>query len=223
MKYNLKTIVNKIRNHILIRADVFIDKRICGESLADSVPSIFRDDKNGIGGTSSQSTHYITLKRIFSHIHLSSSDTILDVGCGKGRVLAFLILKKYPCQIFGIEHNDEVSRIATGWAKRYNHVHVLSGDALQLDYNPFTVLTLARSFLPKTFIAFVEQFEKTMTHPATLIYWYDQESGYLLQDRPGWEMQTRGEITRVYGVKVYEWPQFYSIWKYCPVKKNKQS
>ncbi len=221
MKYSLMTIAEKIRNHLLIKADEFTDKHICGVSLTESVPSIFRDDKNGIGGTNSQSTRYITLKRIFSHVHLSSSDSILDVGCGKGRVLAFLILKKYPCQIYGIEHNEEVGKLAAEWAKRYNHVHVLIGDALQLDYNPFTVLTLARSFLPKTFIAFVEQFEKTMSHPATLIYWYDQESGYLLQDRPGWEMQMREEITRINGIKVYEWPQFYSVWKYDPAKKNK--
>ena len=66
----------------------------------------------------------------------------------------------------------------------------------------------------------MERFEDTMTHPATLIYWYDQESGYLLQDRPGWEMQMREEITRIHGIKVYNFPQFYSIWKYDPEKRK---
>ena len=219
MHHYAKRIENKFCGLIWGRMDEMLDKRICGESLVAYVPSIFRDDKNGVGGTGSQSTHYIALKRIFSHIQLSPSDTFLDVGCGKGRVLAFLIREKCPCQLYGIEINEEVGKIAAGWAKRYDQIHIAIGDALQLDYNPYTVFTLARPFLPKTFLSFLERFENTLTHPATLIYWVDQQSGYLLKNRPGWEMQMREKIDRLHGMRVYVWPQFYSIWKYDPAKR----
>ncbi len=219
MKHYAKKIEDRICSLFLNWTDGMTDKRICGESLVEYVPSIFRDDKNGVGGTGSQSTRYIALKRIFSHVQLSSSDAFLDVGCGKGRILAFLIREKCPCQLYGIEINEEVGKIAAGWAKRYDQVHIAVGDALQLDYNPYTVLTLARPFLPKTFLSFVERFEDTMTHPATLIYWVDQQSGQLLRDRPGWEMQMREKIGRIHGIMVYASPQFYSIWKYDPTKR----
>ena len=212
-------IENIICNRLLNWMDGMTDKRICGASLVPYVPSIFRDDRNGVGGTGTQSTRYIILKRIFSHVQLSPSDTFLDVGCGKGRVLAFLIREKCPCQLYGIEHNEEVGKMAAGWAKRYDRIHIAIGDALQLDYDPYTVLSLARSFLPRTFLSFVERCEDTLTHPITLIYWYDQQSGHLLRNRPGWEMQMRGRISRIHGIKVYTPTQFYSIWKYDPAKR----
>ena len=215
-----RRIDNAVCSRLLNMADSRMDKRICGQSLGKYVPSIFRDDKNGIGGTGSQSTHYVMLRRIFSHIEWKPTDIILDVGCGKGRVLAFLVKEKCPCPVYGIEHNQEVAKIATTWATRYEQVHIIVGDALQLDYNPFTILSLARSFLPKTFLAFVKRLEETLTHPVTLIYWYDQESGYLLKNRPGWEMIMRERIARIHGVKIATWPQAYSIWIYDPKKRE---
>lgn len=55
-------------------ADSCTDKRICGQSLVKYVPSISRDDKNSVGGTGSQSTHYVILKRVFSHVKLDPDD-----------------------------------------------------------------------------------------------------------------------------------------------------
>ena len=220
----MSSIIKKMDNvfsaRLLNLMDKTIDRRICGKSLVKYVPSIFRDDEKGIGGTGSQSTHYLILKRVFSHIELSPSDVFLDVGCGKGRVLAFLLKENSPCQLYGIEHNEEVGRIALEWTCQYEQVHILIGDALHLDYDEYTVLSLARSFLPKTFLRFIEQFEKTVTHPVTLLYWYDQQSGYLLKDRPGWEMQMREKLTRLKGLKIAAWPQSYSIWTYDPGKRE---
>ncbi len=212
----IRRIDNAVCSRVLNMADSCVDQRICGQSLVKYVPSIFRDDKNGIGGTGSQSTHYALLKRVFSHVELKPTDTFLDVGCGKGRVLAFLVREKCPCPVYGIEYNEEVGKIAAEWTKKYEQVHVIIGDAFQLDYNRFTVLSLARSFLPKTFLAFVERLEKTLTHPITLIYWYDQESGHLLKKRPGWTMTMREKITRIHGIRIAPWPQGFSIWRFEP-------
>ena len=208
---------------ILNRMDAVKDRRICGESLVKYVPSIYRDDRNGIGGTGTESSHYAALKRIFSNVQLSPSDVFLDVGCGKGRVLAFLISEKCPCPLNGIEHNEAVGRIAAGWSERYDQVHVFIGDALAFDYDPYTVLMLARPFLPKTFLVFLDQLEKTLSHPVTLIYWWEQESGYLLNRRPGWNLLTRGKISRIHGLRIASCPQWYSVWRYDPSKRVESS
>ena len=220
MKAFIKKLDNAVCSRLLNKADSLIDRRICGQSLVRYVPSIFRDDKNGIGGTGSESTRYLFLKRIFSHVELKPTDVFLDVGCGKGRVLAFLVKEKCPCPIWGIEHNEAVGKIAADWAERYEQVQVMIGDAFQLDYDRFTVLSLARSFLPKTFLAFVERLEETLTHPITLVYWYDQESGFLLVNRPGWEKRFRETVSRIHGIRISSWPQGYSIWTYDPGKRG---
>ncbi len=220
----MNKIISKIDNAVCSRllntVDSRMDKRICGQSLVKYVPSISRDDQKSIGGTGSHSTHYALLKRVFSHIELKSTDTFLDVGCGKGRVLAFLVKENCPCPIYGIEYNEKVGKIAADWAAKYEQVNVIIGDALKYDYNRFTVLSLARSFLPKTFLAFVEQLEGTVQHPITLIYWYDQESGSMLKNRQGWKMVMRETVARIHGIRIDRWPQSYSVWIYDP--KNRE-
>ncbi len=197
--------------------DAAIDRRVCGQSLVPYVPSIDRDDESGVGGTGSQSTHYALLRRIFSHVDLTASDSFMDIGCGKGRVLAFLVRKGCPCQLHGIEHNEKVGRIAQEWAERYDQVHVIIGDALAHDYNPYTVLSLARPFLPKTFCAFVEHLERTLTHPVLLVFQYGQEHYCAdLESRPGWEMLLREKPRQVLGMWV---GHSYSIWSFDPGKR----
>lgn len=49
----IQRIDNAVCSRLLNMADSHMDKRICGQSLVKYVPSIFRDDKNGIGGTGS--------------------------------------------------------------------------------------------------------------------------------------------------------------------------
>lgn len=210
----------KVSNRLLYQADEVIDQRICGVSLVPYVPSIFRDDQRGVGGTGSQSTHYLLLRRVFSHVSLTASDSFMDVGCGKGRVLAYLIRKKCPCALYGIEYNETVGKIAADWTERYEQAHIIIGDALSCDYNAYTVLSLARSFLPKTFLAFAEHLEQTLRHPVRLIYWYDQESGYLLKNRPGWKMLMRENVFRIHGIRIAPCPQGYSIWLYDPEQRE---
>ncbi len=205
---------------LLHRMDRFIDRRICGQSLVKYVPSVFRDDANGVGMTGSQSTSYLILKRIFSHVSLTADDSFLDVGCGKGRVLAFLLRNRAPCALSGVEINEISGRVAQEWTERYPQVTVMLGDAFKLDYNPYTVLFLGRPFLPKTFLQFIERLEGTLEHAITLIYWVDQQSGYLLRERPGWKMEYREKLSTIHGLWISKAPQSYSIWTYDPSRRT---
>ena len=210
----------KIGGHLATKQDARIDKRICGQSLTEYVPSIYRDDSKGVGSTGSHSTHYLMLERIFSNVTITSSDALIDIGCGKGRVLAFFLKEKCPAKLYGIEHNEEVGKIAQEWTKKYDQVQIMIGDAFTLDYNPYTILTMARPFLPKTLLAFIEHLESTLTHPVTLISWCDQQGIPVLNGRPGWSKQEGGAILRVKGFKLFPWPQAYSVWVYDPDKRK---
>lgn len=210
------SIRNSINRRILNAVDVSHDRKICGQDLTKYVPSVFRDDKNGIGMTGSQSTHYIVLKRIFSHVTISPDDFFIDVGCGKGRVLAFLLKERCPCKIHGIEINEISGTVAAEWSKKYDNVDVTIGDAFKLDYNRYTILFLGRPFLPKTFLEFLELMESQLTHPITFIYWVDQQSGQMLKGRAGWTMKWREELYSIHGLRIAISPQWYSIWDYTP-------
>lgn len=200
--------------------DSIIDRRICGLSLVPYVPSIFRNDKTGEGGTGTQSTHYVFLRQMFSDFVLRENDVFLDVGCGKGRILAYLIQAKCPCPLYGVEYNEEVGKIAQDWSKQYEQISILIGDALTLDYNPYTALSLARPFLQKNFRLFVEHLEQNLTHPIRIIFSYGQEYYFKLDGRPGWEMQLVHPVLRWRGVKHRH---FYSIWSFDPGKRREEN
>ena len=209
----------KISSVILRLMDETADRHICGQSLVKYVKSVYRDDANGVGMTGSQSTSYVILDRIFSHVTLTGQDSLLDVGCGKGRVLAFLVKKHAPCRLYGVEINEISGRVAQEWTRKYDQVNVTIGDAFQMDYNSYTILFLGRPFLPKTFLQFIEKLESELTHPITLIYWVDQQSGYLLKDRPAWEKQFREKLTIIHGLRITNVAQSYSIWTYDPARR----
>ncbi len=213
----------KASRRLLRVMDEIMDRRICSRSLVKYVPSVYRDDANGVGMTGSQSTNYIILNRIFSHVSLTAEDSFLDIGCGKGRVLAFLLMKHAPCALTGIEINEISGKVAQEWTAGYDQAAVMLGDAFELDYNPYTVLFLGRPFLPNTFLEFIERLEDTLTHPITLIYWVDQQSGYLLKDRPGWEKKYREKLCSIYGIRIAKAPQGYSIWYYDPAKRTDET
>ena len=222
MKPNIfQRIIIKIDSSILRIMDEAPDKKICGQSLVKYVQSVYRDDAKGVGMTGSQSTHYIVLKRIFSHITLTEQDNFLDIGCGKGRVLAYLIKAHAPCNLNGIEINEIAYNVAQEWTKKYDQATVMLGDAFKLDYNPYTVLFMGRPFLPVTFLQFLEAFEAGLNHPITLIYWVDQQSGFLLNGRPGWKKKYGEKLDYIKGLKISGTPQSYSIWTYDPSLRKK--
>ena len=222
MKKLFSRIHGKISRLLLHAINTCMDSITCGQSLVEYVPSVYRDDAKGVGMTGSQSTHYLVLNRIFSHVTLSERDSFLDVGCGKGRVLAFLLKKHAPCKLSGIEINEAAAQVALDWTRKYKQVKVIQGDAFRLDYNAYTVLFMGRPFLPKTFLQFLETLETNLTHPIRLVYWVDQQSGYLLKDRPGWRRQFRETLKTVWGLKISRTPQSYSIWDYDPALKSRE-
>ncbi len=221
-KITLKKVYNWLQRKVVNTYDATIDRRITGQSLVKYVPSTDRDDANGVGRTGSQSTPYMVLKRIFSHVELKDNDSFLDVGCGKGRVLAYLVKIKTPCHITGIEISDEAGKIASEWADLYDQVTVIQGDVFALNLNDYTFFFLNRPFLPKTFLQFIEKMEEEIKHPITLLYWVDQQSGGYLKDRPGWTMTHREKIFKIHGLMMASCSQGFSVWKYEPTGEQEQ-
>ena len=189
------------------------DKKICGCSLVKYVPSLYRET---MGATGSEATCYWALDRIFEGECFDENDSFIDVGCGKGRVLAYMVSKKYPCSLTGIELNKEVADFAKSWAKKYSEINIINGNALELDYNEYNVLFMGRPFETETFHGFIDSIEKKLTHPIRMFYWCDTQSGDYLENRKGWVRKRREMIGKSHGLYMYYNPQGFSLWEYTP-------
>lgn len=193
--------------------EIFMDFSVCRCSLVRYVPSPFRKTH---GATGSQSTPYIVLDRIFTGFRFSEEDHFIDIGCGKGRVLAYMVRHDFPGRLYGVEMNTPVAETAAGWSARYGNISIISDDVFNLNLNQYTVFSLARSFLPDTFHRFVSKVESEVDHKITFFYWWDSESGNYLNDRKGWSLLRREWIFKIGGVYVATCPQRYSIWTFDP-------
>ena len=189
------------------------DKRICGCSLVKYVPSLYRET---MGATGSEATCYWALDKIFKGESFDENDSFIDVGCGKGRVLAYMIKKDYPCSLTGIELNKDVASYAQSWAQRYKKINIIHGNAFELDYNDYTVLFLGRPFETETFHSFINMLERNLTHPVRFFYWWDSQSGDYLENRKGWVRKRREMIRKSHGLYMYYNPQGFSLWEYTP-------
>ena len=187
--------------------------KICGEKLGVFVPSPF--DKE-VGATGCQSAPYKGLDVVLKSLDLTIDDSFIDIGCGKGRVIAYLVGRGCRSRITGIEINPEVASVASRWTKRYHNVEIVEGDAFGLDYNDYTVLFMYRPMESDVFKGFVNLLEMTLTHPVKFYYYADGQSGYYLNERPGWSLIERQEIQRVGGRYIHLVPQRFSVWTYTP-------
>jgi SAM-dependent methyltransferase len=202
-----------LSNKISCALDNKRDLKTCGEKLGVFVPSPF--DKE-VGATGCQSAPYKGLDVVLQDLRLSSDDSFIDIGCGKGRVLAYLVGKGVPCKLTGIEINPEVASVADRWTKRYRNIEIVEGDAFGLDYNDYTVLFMYRPMESDVFKGFVNLLEMTLTHPVKFYYYADGQSGYYLNERPGWDLLRRQELHSARGLYIHKVPQRFSVWQYTP-------
>lgn len=206
-------IVRRINRNILNIFDAIQDKKICGCSLVKYVPSLYRESK---GATGSQSTRYFVLDEIFKDEQFTENDKFMDIGCGKARIIAYLLKNNFPGKLSGIELNDGVANFAKKWASKYENVSIINGDAFEQNFDFYNVFFLARPFEPEFFKKFVEKFEQELTHPVKIFYWCDQQSGNFLNYRDGWVLHKREWIFKKHGLYISHSPQRYSIWTYTP-------
>lgn len=190
------------------------DRRFGGEAVEQRKASRFAAQ----GAEAVQSSDYRALRRIFDrHVPLTAADTLLDVGCGEGRVLTWLAGRGCPARLLGVELDPDVAETARRRAAACpggDRVQIrcadILGEAAADLWQTVTVYYLFNPFNGKIFSKFVAKLEKTAPHPIRLVYLFDYYAGYL-DGRPGWQKLTAESFARP-GADNAE----YSVWQFTP-------
>lgn len=211
IKTKAGALYRKLSGQITTACDMIKDFKICGKSLTKYVASV---DRKKLQATGSESARYWALDEVFKGMQFSKDDKFIDVGCGKGRILAQMERLKFPGQLYGIELNDEVAKYAQSWAERYDNLTIYSGNAFELNYDEYSIIMLCRPFLEEMFVSFLEKLESDITHPVTVIMYVDNYMAKYVKDKPEWTMQKQ-EVVFKKGLLAYSYyPLRYSIWTY---------
>lgn len=192
-----------------------IDLALCGVDLAYEHETRYAQQ----GAHDPTPTHYFILEELFKHCPLDKNTHLLDVGCSTGRVLAYYLRAGHPGQATGVELDPELAAIAQAWTARYPNLHVLQGNALDLDLSAYTIFYLFNPFSPGMLQRFIESIELQVSGTCTVIHTSDNGDTWHYVGRPGWTEVASGAIehfrnARGYRVKVFDHPQHYTVWRY---------
>ncbi|MEW5818622.1 MAG: class I SAM-dependent methyltransferase [Cyanobacteriota bacterium] len=106
------------RESLNVAGDIYY----AGSLLGGSIKAVSK------GAYSTESTDYIVLKEIFQRISLKETDVLVDVGCGKGRVINWWLKKGFKNKIYGVELNHSIASKTRIFFKNITNVSILSGD-----------------------------------------------------------------------------------------------
>lgn len=100
---------------------------------------------------------------------LRRGDKVVDVGCGKGRVLNFLLSLDLDLDITGIEVDEAVAQATAERLRGYPKVRVLVGDARKQLPASFDLLYMYNPFNASVMV----EFEPLLRSRATRIVYYN--------------------------------------------------
>lgn len=83
----------------------------------------------GIADTSN--TDYAAMPKIFGN-EIKHGDVLVDIGCGKGRVINWWLSCGLANKIIGIEFDQRIAGQTRKRLRGYNNVTIITGDALKL-------------------------------------------------------------------------------------------
>ena len=83
-----------------------------------------------LGVEDTASTDYAALPLIFPKDCIRKSDVLVDIGCGKGRVINWWLSRRFMNQIVGIEMDETIARKTQRRLRRCKNVTIICGDAL---------------------------------------------------------------------------------------------
>jgi len=122
--------------------DAYLDLKYSGRLLHGNSPSRF----SACGANDVYHTDYGVMPLIFANAPVGKDDVLVDVGCGKGRVINFWLSRNIRNPIIGLEIDPGIAARTARQFARWPNVRIIPGDAVELlppegtllyFYNPF--------------------------------------------------------------------------------------
>ncbi len=204
------TLYRKLCGQLVSFIELFIDKRNTGTFLHGTIKS--PDGKRA----TSEPIRYGGLKAVFDGAEFGDDDSFLDIGCGKGRALAYMNSIGFKGKITGVEYNPVVAKAAKEWTKSYDNITVIEGDAFDLDFNDYNIMFMFNPFYDEEIQRLIAQIEDTVNHRVTMYYYGDSVCGKYFAHRECWTKIRRGIFFKKGPICVQYYPTRYTIWEYNP-------
>lgn len=117
-------------------------------------------------------TKYSALPLIFRFVRITKDDVLVDVGCGKGRVINYWLCRKFKNKIIGLELDETIAKQTAHHFSNRKNVTIIQGNAIENIPKDATVFYFYNPFSRDI----VQQFEAKLSEmfqqkPITIIYY----------------------------------------------------
>ncbi len=129
-------------------------------------------------------SQYEDLPVLFAAAGLAPEDFVVDVGCGKGRVLNWLLRRHPENRLVGIELDPEVCAKTRHRLRRRANVTVLCGDATELLPPDGTVFYLFNPFDERVLRRFADAIADRTTFERVRVVYYHCKYVDVFRDDP---------------------------------------
>jgi len=118
-----------------IIADLIFDFRYYTDYLLDLryggwFGGVIKTRHAHLGAKDTQSSLYYVLSSVFIYSQLRDGDVFVDVGCGKGRTINWLLVHGYRNRLIGIEIDEEIADRTKKRFAKHKNVEIIGGNAL---------------------------------------------------------------------------------------------
>lgn len=141
------------------------------------------------GSSDTTNTDYAVMPKLFGG-RIKASDVLVDIGCGKGRVINYWLSQGHRSKIVGIDLDDEIASKTRKRLSRYKNVSIVTGNALDNLPQEGTVFYLYSPFTVPIFEKFKERLWELYQHrgDVTVIY-YAPYHIHVFQNDPRWTIE----------------------------------
>lgn len=158
----------------------YLDLRYSGRLLNGN----FKTSYKHLGANDVYHTKYCAMPLIFKFVKITKSDVLVDVGCGKGRIINYWLSKGYKNKIIGLELDPKVAKQTAKQLSKWENVTIITGDANSNIPFEGTIFYFYNPFNEKV----VKQFEEKLSvmfknKPIKIIYYNPKSINLFYNDK----------------------------------------
>lgn len=140
IKYIIKVSLYQLLDFLCV---TWLDYKYSRRLLRGNIKSAYRH----LGANDVYHTKYSVMPIIFGLVPVQKGDVLVDVGCGKGRIINYWLSRKYRNKIIGLELDKKVAHNTAEQFSRWKNVTIIQGNAIEklpadgtlfYFYNPFS-------------------------------------------------------------------------------------
>ncbi len=161
-----------------------------GSFLGGSIQTRYGD----LGAYNTVNSDYELLSHLFHGIEIRESDVLVDVGCGKGRVINWWLSRGMKNKMIGVEIDEAIAATTRRRLRKHSNVEIIHGNVLDvLPARGGTIYYLFNPFSADIVRQFRDRLKAHTPRELKIIYYFathkDAAHVHWFRDDPKWKVK----------------------------------